>query len=153
MNDFLPAQPGDEDDDDSDDEVQIGVQRQDFVDPITLRPIEDAVVVYVAPSSVCSPSRKSRRGYGWVFYITDTFRPECGHHYSRASIMGMIEQQKGKRKTTAGIHIKCPRPSCHVKVSEHDIKVCILRLRHALTLYSSPVHPSCAIHRPLYSKS
>ena len=47
MNDFLPAQPGDEDDDDSDDEVQIGVQRQDFVDPITLRPIEDAVVVYV----------------------------------------------------------------------------------------------------------
>lgn len=65
MNDFLPAQPGDEDDDDSDDEVQIGVQRQDFVDPITLRPIEDAVVVYV-PLSLYNLSYACRgEACGW----------------------------------------------------------------------------------------
>lgn len=46
MADFLPRRPGDEEnDDEEDDDVQIGVQTQNIMDPITLQPIKDAVIM------------------------------------------------------------------------------------------------------------
>ena len=40
----------------------------------------------------------------------------------------MLEQHKGKRKTTTGLHIKCPRSDCQVKFSEYEVKVRLILL-------------------------